>query len=258
MAKDTEFCYDWLIKLSPKNTTRYEALNKKIWTEAGIGVHIPQDRFICTEKPESVQVLIRKTYTITLQTRTRVAPIGVAFVHFAEIVSRTPVCEETGVFIYFSSHPDFSVQIFLARPLTSSPATPPLSPRFTSRALLRGPAGELALLSSNRPLAIFRAEGPLAHNTCHFPEKNGRGPLSSRLSRGQPPLDFTKNLWYNIKKTLKFLAPSSCVWLFSLSLPFLASRRVTEHILGSAPLRQLSILHPRGSWSICFKTKNMV
>lgn len=66
MAKDTEFCYDWLIKLSPLNTLRYEALNKEIWTKAGLGVHIPNDRFIYTEKPKSVQIQIRKTYLIEL------------------------------------------------------------------------------------------------------------------------------------------------------------------------------------------------
>ena len=66
MPKDTEFCYDWTLPLSKYNTLRYEDANKAEWQKMGIGTFIRNDRFKCKEKPPSIQVSIKKTYTINL------------------------------------------------------------------------------------------------------------------------------------------------------------------------------------------------
>ena len=66
MPKDQEFIYDWYIPLSKYNTLRYEDSNRAAWAAAGIGEFIRNDRFNCGRKPPSVEVTIRKTYTITL------------------------------------------------------------------------------------------------------------------------------------------------------------------------------------------------
>ena len=66
MPKEGEFVYDWSIPLSKYNTLRYEDGNRAAWEAAGIGEFIRNDRFNCGRKPPSVEITIRKTYTITL------------------------------------------------------------------------------------------------------------------------------------------------------------------------------------------------
>lgn len=66
MPPNDEFVYDWYIKLSKYNTLRFEDLNRKKWQQIGIGEFVRNDRFACAEKPQKVEVTIRKTYVITL------------------------------------------------------------------------------------------------------------------------------------------------------------------------------------------------
>ena len=66
MPKDGKFEYLWSRSLSKYNTLRYEDKNRARWKELGIGEFIRNDRFILQEIPESVNVVIRKTYTIPL------------------------------------------------------------------------------------------------------------------------------------------------------------------------------------------------
>lgn len=60
------FVYDWFLPLSRYNTTRYEDKNRAAWQDMGIGQFVRNDRFLCEKKPVSVQITIRKTYTIAL------------------------------------------------------------------------------------------------------------------------------------------------------------------------------------------------
>jgi len=67
LSSSGSFIYDWYLPLSKYNTIRYEDRNRKKWQEMGIGTFIRNDRFNCgQQKPSSVQVTIRKTYTINL------------------------------------------------------------------------------------------------------------------------------------------------------------------------------------------------
>ena len=67
LAKDSDFIYDWSLKLSKYNTLRYEDRTRKAWQEAQIGDYIRNDRFNCGKrKPDSVSIQIRKTYIIKL------------------------------------------------------------------------------------------------------------------------------------------------------------------------------------------------
>ena len=67
MPKDASFVYDWVLRLSRYNTQRYEDKNRELWQLAGVGEFIRNDRFVCGQgKPASVQVTIRKTYTVML------------------------------------------------------------------------------------------------------------------------------------------------------------------------------------------------
>lgn len=66
MAKDGKFEYDWYIKLSKYNTLRYEDKTRSRWQEEQLGEYVRNDRFLCAEKPEKVEITIRKTYEIFL------------------------------------------------------------------------------------------------------------------------------------------------------------------------------------------------
>ena len=67
MPKEDSFIYDWYLPLSKYNTIRYEDKNRQKWQDMAIGDFVRNDRFNCgQQKPSSVQVTIRKTYTITL------------------------------------------------------------------------------------------------------------------------------------------------------------------------------------------------
>ena len=66
MPKENSFEYDWLLPLSKYNTLRFEDRNRKKWQEQNVGEFIRNDRFICREKPQFVEVTIRKTYIVEL------------------------------------------------------------------------------------------------------------------------------------------------------------------------------------------------
>ena len=66
MPKENSFEYDWLLPLSKYNTLRFEDRNRRKWQEENVGQFIRNDRFVCHEKPRSVEVTIRKTYVIEL------------------------------------------------------------------------------------------------------------------------------------------------------------------------------------------------
>lgn len=67
MPKDSNFEYDWTLKLSKYNTLRYEDRTRKAWQDKNIGKFVRNDRFNCGKrKPLQVEVTIRKTYTIEL------------------------------------------------------------------------------------------------------------------------------------------------------------------------------------------------
>lgn len=66
MPLEDEFLYDWSIKLSKYNTLRFEDETKAKWIAEEIGEYIRNDRFVCKEKPESVNIFIRKNYEIIL------------------------------------------------------------------------------------------------------------------------------------------------------------------------------------------------
>lgn len=63
---DREFHMDFILPLSKYNTLRYEDKNRSRWKEENIGDFVRNDRFCCAVKPESVTIVIRKTYTINL------------------------------------------------------------------------------------------------------------------------------------------------------------------------------------------------
>ena len=66
MPADGNFEYDWHLRLSKYNTLRFEDKTRQAWKDNGIGKYIRNDRFYCEDKPPSVTVTIRKTYTVTL------------------------------------------------------------------------------------------------------------------------------------------------------------------------------------------------
>lgn len=66
LSADEKFSYDWWLPLSIYNTTRYEDKNRAEWQKLEIGDFIRNDRFVCPVKPDTVQITIRKTYTIKL------------------------------------------------------------------------------------------------------------------------------------------------------------------------------------------------
>ena len=66
MPIDGEFIYLWSIPLSKYNTLRYEDRNREAWQKSNIGEFVRNDRFFCAEKPDFVEITIRKTYKIAL------------------------------------------------------------------------------------------------------------------------------------------------------------------------------------------------
>lgn len=66
MPNEDKFEYDFFIPLSKYNTLRYEERTKERWQAENIGVYIRNDRFICSEKPETVTIKIRKVYSVAL------------------------------------------------------------------------------------------------------------------------------------------------------------------------------------------------
>lgn len=66
MPPNARFEYDWSVPLSKYNTLRFEDKTKAQWIADNVGEYIRNDRFVCKEKPQVVEITIRKTYTITL------------------------------------------------------------------------------------------------------------------------------------------------------------------------------------------------
>ena len=66
MREGCEFEYDCLIPLSKYNTVRYEDSNRKRLQDTNFGEYIRNDRFLCAEKPQEVQITIKKTYIVQL------------------------------------------------------------------------------------------------------------------------------------------------------------------------------------------------
>lgn len=66
LPPDATFEYIWYLPLSKYNTLRYEDLNRKRWQEMEIGEFVRNDRFVLAERPEFVEIAIRKTYKIAL------------------------------------------------------------------------------------------------------------------------------------------------------------------------------------------------
>lgn len=66
MPTDGEFVYLWHLPLSKYNTIRYEDSNRLRWQELEIGEFVRNDRFVLAERPDFVEIVIRKTYKIAL------------------------------------------------------------------------------------------------------------------------------------------------------------------------------------------------
>ena len=66
MPLNGSFEYDFWLPLSKYNTLRYEDKNRQLWIEQEIGEFIRNDRFCCTEKPQTVSIFIKKEYIIEL------------------------------------------------------------------------------------------------------------------------------------------------------------------------------------------------
>ena len=66
LPPDKEFVYDFWLPLSKYNTIRFEDRNRERWQAEGVGEFVRNDRFYCAEKPEYVDIVIRKTYRVML------------------------------------------------------------------------------------------------------------------------------------------------------------------------------------------------
>ena len=61
MPKEESFVYDWFKEFALSNTQKYEKNTKHGWKSQEFGDYIPNDRFVCEEKPRVIQITIRKT-----------------------------------------------------------------------------------------------------------------------------------------------------------------------------------------------------
>lgn len=66
MPQDGAFVYDWHLALSWLNTLRYEERNRTAWIKQNIGEFVRNDRFFCENKPDFVEITIKKTYIVQL------------------------------------------------------------------------------------------------------------------------------------------------------------------------------------------------
>lgn len=66
MPENGSFEYDWFIPLSKYNTLRYEDRNRELWQAQNVGKFVRNDRFFCRNKPNSVEIRIKKTYVVQL------------------------------------------------------------------------------------------------------------------------------------------------------------------------------------------------
>lgn len=66
MPKEESFHYIWTKELSKYNTLRVEDNTRAQFIREQIGKFVRNDRFVCENKPEFVNITIRKTYQIAL------------------------------------------------------------------------------------------------------------------------------------------------------------------------------------------------
>lgn len=66
LPRGGKFEYDFTLPLSKYNTLRYEDKNRAKWQSEGIGTFVRNDRFDCSEKPEYVEIQIRRVYRVAL------------------------------------------------------------------------------------------------------------------------------------------------------------------------------------------------
>lgn len=64
MPKENEFHYIWSWQFSKYTTLRLEDKTKAEWKELGFGEYVNNDRFLCAETPQEVEVNVRKKYKI--------------------------------------------------------------------------------------------------------------------------------------------------------------------------------------------------
>lgn len=66
LKQGEEFTYDRLFPLAKYNTLRYEDLNRDLLRERNVGEFIRNDRFLCEDKPDFIEITIKKTYLVAL------------------------------------------------------------------------------------------------------------------------------------------------------------------------------------------------
>lgn len=66
LPPEEKFIYDFTLPLSKYNTLRFEDKNRDKWINENVGEFVRNDRFCCEVKPKTVELIIRKTYTIKL------------------------------------------------------------------------------------------------------------------------------------------------------------------------------------------------
>ena len=66
MPENGNFEYDFILQLSKYNTLRYEDRNRELWQAQNVGEFVRNDRFFCRNKPNSVEIRIKKTYVVQL------------------------------------------------------------------------------------------------------------------------------------------------------------------------------------------------
>jgi predicted GIY-YIG superfamily endonuclease len=66
MDDKSSFEYDWFIPLSKYNTLRVEDRMKEKFQAERFGVYVNNDRFVFDEKPEFVEITVKRIYKIAL------------------------------------------------------------------------------------------------------------------------------------------------------------------------------------------------
>lgn len=68
MPREEQFHYIWTLPLtSHYSTLRYEDKNRELLKQSNIGTFIRNDRFVLEKVPDTIDITIRKTYTIKLK-----------------------------------------------------------------------------------------------------------------------------------------------------------------------------------------------
>jgi predicted GIY-YIG superfamily endonuclease len=56
----------WAKQFSAENVEKYEEENKEYWRDLGFGDYVKNDRFVFDEMPPYVEIIIKKSYIISL------------------------------------------------------------------------------------------------------------------------------------------------------------------------------------------------